>query len=131
MAYSKTEKTDNGNRADVMDAATRIPGAPAVVKNRNKHTVPKISQVDFKPLGSHLLHFNGRLGPMIPAIMTANSVTTGMWADGLWRSLLAINFPNHSNVEAEKKAKDMDSAVILGVSVDSVACAVDGCVSSG
>ena len=131
MAYSKTEKIERGTSADDMDAATRIPGAPAVVKNRNKHTVPKISQVDFKPFGSQLLYFNGRLGPRIPAMMTANSVTTGIWADGLWRSLLAINFPSHNNIEAEKKAKDMDSAVILGVSVDSVACAVDACVSSG
>ena len=131
MAYSRTEKTERGNRADFMDEATRMPGAPAVVKNRNKQTVPKMSQVDFRPRGSHCENRDGRLGPITPAMRTANSVTTGIWAEGLCRRLSAMNFPSHNRADAEKKAKEMDSAVIRGASVDAVAVIVGASCGDG
>lgn len=126
MAYSKTEKTESGNRADFMDEATRMPGAPAVVKNRNKQTVPKTSQVDFRPRGSHCENRDGRVGPTIPAMRTAKSVTTGMWAEGLSSIVSAMAFPIHNKADAEKKAKEMDSAVIRGASMDAVGDVVVG-----
>ena len=130
MAYRHTEKTERGHKADRMDEATRMPGAPAVVKKRYRQTVPRMSQVGFKPLGrigeskSQSSNLEGRFGPTIPATNTANSVTTGICADGLSRALTARAFPSHSKVEAEKKAKDIDSAVIRGGSGVSVSIAV-------
>jgi len=112
-----------------MDFATLMPGAPAVVKNKYKHTVPSVSHVFRTPFPADknpcflsmllllllllLSKYFLVLGTMNPARTTDNNVTIGICEDGLFNTTEAIKSPNHSNAEAAKKAIDIDCTVII------------------
>mmetsp|Transcript_19541 Transcript_19541/g.41122 ORF Transcript_19541/g.41122 Transcript_19541/m.41122 type:complete len:213 (+) Transcript_19541:79-717(+) len=128
-AYNRTENTERGPSAEAMDLATLIPGAPAVVKNKYRQTVPSVSQVlrnddscsrcrccccSCCPLLLALAlvpNNDDNRGATTPAQSTESSVTMGICEEGLFTSLVATKSPIQSKVAAAKMAVEMEDTV--------------------
>ena len=100
--YSMVKNNVRGIKDAFTDSATATPGAPAVAKNKYKHTVPRISAVDCR---GKMNRFGAQ-----EAKSAANNVQHGSAPE-----VPPIFSPSHNSAAERKMAEDADWIVGVGV----------------